>query len=448
MQKIQGTCFKISALYFKIYALYFSSFQITEKQTLTKRPEKPLFFASHAFKQYGELFFFVPFFFALRTSDDNETNLLTLQIIKQKLYKKNLRMKILITGASGFIGSFLVERALSAGMEVWAGVRKTSSRQYLTDPRIHFIDIDYCNEQTMRSTFERAKQDFGAWDVIIHAAGITKSRFKNMFFRVNYDGTRRMVSALRDSDTVPAQFIYISSLSVLGAIRENATTPHPAPNPFGADGSAGELRNVVYEPMKSGDMPVPNTAYGLSKAAAENYLHTIKDFPWVIFRPTGVYGPREKDYFLMAKSIKNHVDFSVGFKPQEITFIYVKDLVNAIFAAITRKVVHKTYLLSDGRTYESRAFSLLLQKEMGVRNVIHIKAPLWVLRSVCAVAEIVSNITNTTPTLNSDKYKIMKQRNWQCDIDEAVRELGYKAEYDLKRGVKETVEWYKENYWI
>ena len=121
---------------------------------------------------------------------------------------------------------------------------------------------------------------------------------------------------------------------------------------------------------------------------------------------------------------------------------------NAIFAAITRKVVHKTYLLSDGRTYESRAFSLLLQKEMGVRNVIHIKAPLWVLRSVCAVAEIVSNITNTTPTLNSDKYKIMKQRNWQCDIDEAVRELGYKAEYDLKRGVKETVEWYKENYWI
>ena len=357
-------------------------------------------------------------------------------------------MRILITGASGFIGSFLVERALSAGMEVWAGVRPTSSRQYLDDPRINFINIDYGNEQAMRTTFEQAKRDFGAWDVIIHAAGITKSRFKNMFFRVNYDGTRRMVSALRDSASVPSQFIYISSLSVLGAIRETPSAPHPASDPFSSDGGSGELAQVVYEPMTSGDMPVPNTAYGLSKAAAENYLHTMKDFPWVIFRPTGVYGPREKDYFLMAKSIKSHVDFSVGYKPQEITFVYVKDLVNAIFAAITRKVVHKTYMLSDGRTYESRAFSLLLQKAMGVRNVVHIKAPLWVLRAVCAVAETAANITNTTPTLNTDKYKIMKQRNWQCDISEAVKDLGYRAEYDLRRGVEETVAWYKDNNWI
>ena len=395
-----------------------------------------MFFASHAFKQYGELFFFVPFFFALRTSDDNETNLLTLQIIKQKLYKKNLRMKILITGASGFIGSFLVERALSAGMEVWAGVRKTSSRQYLTDSRIHFIDIDYSNEQTMRSTFERAKQDFGAWDVIIHAAGITKSRFKNMFFRVNYDGTRRMVSALRDSDTVPAQFIYISSLSVLGAIRENATTPHPAPNPFGADGSAGELRNVVYEPMKSGDMPVPNTAYGLSKAAAENYLHTIKDFPWAHIPPHRRLRSERERLFPHGKVHKESRGLLGGFQTAGNNIhIRQRSRERHFCSHNAQGGSQNIYFLSDGRTYESRAFSLLLQKEMGVRNVIHIKAPLWVLRSVCAVAEIVSNITNTTPTLNSDKYKIMKQRNWQCDIDGAVRELGYKAEYDLKRGV-------------
>ncbi len=357
-------------------------------------------------------------------------------------------MKILITGASGFIGSFLVERALSAGMEVWAGVRPSSSRRYLDDSRLHFINLDFNDEQSMQKAFCNARRDFGAWDVIVHAAGITKSRWRNMFFRVNYDGTRRLVSALRDADAVPHQFIYLSSLSVLGDIKETPVGPHPAPDPFGSKGSSGELQSVVYEPMTAGDMPVPNTAYGLSKAAAENYLHTIKDIPWVIFRPTGVYGPRERDYFLMAKSIKQHVDFSVGFKPQEITFIYVKDLVSAVFAAINKGVVHKTYMLSDGRTYESRAFSDFLQESMGVKRVFHIKAPIWLLRLVCAVEELISNATGNTPTLNLDKYKIMKQRNWQCDIIEAIEDLGFRAEYDLKRGVEETVDWYRKNNWI
>ena len=50
-------------------------------------------------------------------------------------------MKILITGASGFIGSYLVEEALNAGMEVWAAVRQSSSRQYLQDSRIRFFHL-------------------------------------------------------------------------------------------------------------------------------------------------------------------------------------------------------------------------------------------------------------------------------------------------------------------
>ena len=347
-------------------------------------------------------------------------------------------MNILVTGASGFIGSYIVEEGLRQGHQVWAGVRKSSSKAYLQDERIRFACLDLSSKARLAEQLYALKAEMGGcgWDVVVHAAGATKCLHAQDFYRTNYDGTVHLVEALREAGMIPARLAYLSSLSVFGAIREQPVRKPTQDNPW------------VYAPIVGTDSPEPNTEYGRSKWKAEQWLAEQKDVPYTILRPTGVYGPREKDYFLMAQSIKQHTDFSVGFKPQEITFIYVKDLVNAIFAAITRKVVHKTYLLSDGRTYESRAFSLLLQKEMGVRNVIHIKAPLWVLRSVCAVAEIVSNITNTTPTLNSDKYKIMKQRNWQCDIDEAVRELGYKAEYDLKRGVKETVEWYKENYWI
>lgn len=357
-------------------------------------------------------------------------------------------MKILITGASGFIGSFLAERALAEGMDVWAGVRATSSRQYLGDPRLHFTELDFSDGHALRDACEQAKREFGGWDVVVHAAGITKSLLKSAFFSVNYDGTRRLVNALREADIVPEQFIYLSSLSVLGAIKERRTARHAAPDPFGSDGSSGELREVVYEEMTAADMPVPATAYGLSKIAAETFLQTINEFPWLIFRPTGVYGPRERDYFLMAKSIASHVDFAVGFRPQEITFIYVKDLVSAVMAAIHRGVTHKIYMLSDGRTYSSRAFSRLLQEAMGVRRVVRITAPLWLLHAVCAAEETVGQLTAKAPTLNLDKYKILKQRNWQCDVRPAALDLAFRPEYDLRRGVEETVAWYKEHHWI
>ena len=67
-------------------------------------------------------------------------------------------------------------------------------------------------------------------------------------------------------------------------------------------------------PISERDTAMPNTAYGVSKLKSEHYLQSLNDFPTVIFRPTGVYGPRERDYFLMAKSIKQHIDFAPGFK--------------------------------------------------------------------------------------------------------------------------------------
>ena len=112
--------------------------------------------------------------------------------------------------------------------------------------------------------------------------------------------------------------VYLSSLSVFGAIREQPVRKPTAENPW------------VYAPILDTDTPQPNTEYGKSKWLAEQWLAEQKDVPYTILRPTGVYGPREKDYFLMAQSIKQHTDFSVGYKPQEITFVYVMDVVQAV----------------------------------------------------------------------------------------------------------------------
>ena len=339
-------------------------------------------------------------------------------------------MKILITGASGFIGSFLCEESLKRGMETWAGMRAHSSRRWLTDERLKFATLDMTDVERLKEQLSAYQQEVGRWDVIIHAGGATKCLKRKDFDFHNYICTKNFVEALQALEMMPSQFLYVSSLSVLGPIREQQN----------ADGS--------YNDMLSSDTPAPNTAYGESKVKSEAYLRGIEGV--TIFRPTGVYGPREKDYFMMAKSIKQHVDFAVGYKKQVITFVYVRDLVGAIFSAIGKADVAsgKTYLVSDGNNYDSRAFSDLIQKELGVKCVLHIKAPLWLLRVISAVAEGISKLTRQPSTLNGDKYRIMSQRNWQCDISPLKKDLGFVPEWPLERGVKECMEWYRVNKWL
>jgi len=332
---------------------------------------------------------------------------------------------ILVTGASGFIGSFITEEAVKRGFASWAGLRAGSSRKYLRDAGIHCIELDYAHPEVLRRQLREQREQYGAWTYIVHCAGVTKCADKSDFMRVNYQHTCHFVEALQELDMVPQVFVYLSSLSIFGPIHED-----------------------TYAPITEADTPQPNTAYGVSKLEAEHYLQGLKDFPYVILRPTGVYGPREKDYYLMAKSIKAHTDFSVGYKRQDITFVYVKDVVQAVYLAIEKRALRRSYFLSDGEVYESRTFSDYIIEELGNPWVLRIKSPLWVLRVVSVVAECWAKLWHTTSTLNTDKYKIMKQRNWRCDISPAEKELGYKPQYQLKRGVQETIAWYKKEGWL
>lgn len=330
-------------------------------------------------------------------------------------------MKILITGASGFIGSFIVEEALRRGFETWAAVRKSSSRAFLQDKRIHFIELDFSSETQMTEQLTGLQFDY-----IVHAAGVTKCLDKADFHRINTEGTQHLVRVLLALQMRIKRFVYISSLSIMGAIREQQP----------------------YTEILESDVAKPNTAYGKSKLEAEKWLATVKDLPYVILRPTGVYGPRERDYFMMAKSIQSHTDFAVGYKQQDITFVYVTDVVQAVFLALEKGQSGRKYFLSDGEVYQSSTFSNLIRKELGNPWWIRITAPIWVLRVVTFIGEYVGRLTGKVTALNNDKYNIMRQRNWRCDIEPARKELGYEPKVKLEEGVRRSIQWYKDNKWL
>ena len=171
-------------------------------------------------------------------------------------------MKILVTGASGFIGSYIVEEALRQGMETWAAVRPSSSRKYLQDERIHFINLNLSSKEELISQLDG--QEF---DYVVHAAGATKCLHAEDFYRVNTEGTKNLVGALIALKMPIKRFVFVSSLSIFGAIREEQP----------------------YQEITEHDTPHPNTAYGKSKWEAEKYLDSLGiQFPYIILRPTGV----------------------------------------------------------------------------------------------------------------------------------------------------------------
>ena len=336
-----------------------------------------------------------------------------------------MNKKILITGAGGFIGGFLVEEALKRGHETWAAVRKSTNREFLQDPRINFIELDFSDSDVLEKQLKEHIDEHGKWDYVVHNLGATKCTNYLEFERVNNGYMRTLVDSLEFLDATPSVFLLMSSLSVMG---------------MGDDKG--------YTPFGDGMVPNPNTRYGMSELKAEHFLTMKSGYPYTIFRCTGVYGPHEKDYFLMMKSIKQGFDFSVGFKKQMLTFIYVKDLARGVMDALERGPLRKAYYMSEDKGYTQKEFRAIVCKALGKKHVLPVVCPLWIVKIVCAILSWYGKMTLKPTTLNNDKYKILKQRNWLCDTTPAQRDFGFKAQYTLEQGVNEAIDWYKQAGWL
>ncbi|MBR2262693.1 MAG: NAD(P)-dependent oxidoreductase [Paludibacteraceae bacterium] len=335
-------------------------------------------------------------------------------------------MKILITGANGFIGSFVVEEAINRGFDTWAAMRSNSSKSNLAGLNPNFIDLPYGNIDELKKILLKQKDSFGKWDYVVHTMGLTKCKQKTDFDVVNFQYTQNLIKALIETEMVPDHFVYMSSLSAFG------------------DGDKITLKEIRLD-----DEPKPNTYYGMSKLKSERFIQSLDSdqFHYTILRPTGVYGPKEKDYFVMLQTLSNHLNPGIGYTPQYITFIYVKDLVKTIFLSIEKKAYGKAYFVADGDVWTSDEYAELCKKLLGVK-ALTLKIPECVAKLVCYTFDKIGGLFGVTPTLNIDKYNILVAKNWKCDIQPLKEELGFVADYPLEKGMIECIDWYKANKWL
>jgi UDP-glucose 4-epimerase len=328
-----------------------------------------------------------------------------------------MKERVLITGASGFIGYHLIEEALKHNLEVYAAIRKSSKTDHLKNFNIKYTYPDFTDVSSLKKELKENKYDY-----IIHAAGVTKARSQKEYNHINAGYTHSLALAALESGIKLKKFVLISSLAAVGPLIS--------------------LTGIITE----GTIPHPITAYGKSKLMAEQNLRAFSSLNSSILRPTGVYGPRDRDIFIFFKQVAKGFEPYIGQVEQKFSFLYVTDLakaaINTLFAD-----THKTYNLSDGNFYGRYELAATIKEVLKLKT-IKFHLPVNFVKLIARVSEKYSSLSNKAAVLNVEKVNELTAVNWWCDIENAKADLGFYPEYNLKAGVAETIKWYKTNNWL
>jgi nucleoside-diphosphate-sugar epimerase len=330
-----------------------------------------------------------------------------------------MKPRVLLTGATGFVGSHLVDSLLKNNFEVIAAVRHSSNTDSLQNKDITIAKVDFHDIALLQNLIETSKPQY-----VLHNAGLTKTLKKEDYYKANVDILSNIVNAIALANFKPLKLLFVSSLAAFG------------PLPFDSD---LKINNTT--------VPKPITTYGKSKLAAEAILKNQNQLDFIIVRPTAVYGPGEKDIFQMFELVSKNFEINFGTKEQKLTLIYVKDLVDVIIALMLSNIKNKSYFVTDGKHYSGATFLGQIKSTLN-KKTIKIKLPLLLLQTMAYFSEKYSNLTGNPAALNKEKVAELVAENWICDIEDLQKDINFKPKYNLKQGVEETTEWYKVNKWL
>ncbi|MCP1385861.1 NAD-dependent epimerase/dehydratase family protein [Runella salmonicolor] len=328
--------------------------------------------------------------------------------------------RVLITGASGFIGYHLIEAAQKEGLEVHAAVRRSSNVNHLRKFNPVFVYPALSDKEALKKLLKD-----GNYSYIIHAAGATRAKNTQAYNLINADYTRLLAEAALEADIPLKRFLFMSSLAALGP-----------------------LSYAEEQPITENTLPLPITSYGKSKLLAEKMLEELTALPLTTIRPTAVYGPREKDLFILFKTLNQGLDAYIGKEPQRLSFVYVKDLAEVTVAALLKgQNERQVYNISDGFAYDRYALADAFKETSG-KKPRRIHLPVGVLKLAANIMELGATFSSVAPVVNREKVKELTAPNWFCSIEAAKRDLQYQPHYNLNKGIAETWQWYKANDWI
>jgi nucleoside-diphosphate-sugar epimerase len=326
-------------------------------------------------------------------------------------------MQVLITGATGFIGSHLTEALHLKGYKLRVILRNTSNRRWIEHLPIEYIVGDLNDINFLNKAVEGV-------DYIYNLAGVTKARNEAEYFRSNHEATRNLLAATLLNNQGLKRFVQISSQTVSGPSKEGKPVDEETP-----------CR--------------PITTYGRSKLEAERECLKLTDkLPITIIRPPAVYGPRDKDIYEFFKTMNKGIHPMIGFSDTYISLIHVSDLVRGILlAGEHEKSVGGTFFISSERYYNWKEVGDITSKIMKKR-AIRIRVPVVCVYGISVIAEIAAFFSRKPALLNIEKAKDLVQRAWTCNIEKARKELGYREELTIEDGIRDTVKWYRENGWL
>ncbi len=326
-------------------------------------------------------------------------------------------MKVLLTGASGFVGSHILDALRARQLPAAVLLRPSSERKFLQH-HLPGLEIRTGSIQDPESLGPA----LAGITHVVHCAGCTKARRNSDFFEVNQVGTRNVVSAINSRKEAIQRLVHISSLAVTG----------PAPR---------------SKPAREDDPFKPISEYGKSKWAAEIEVREKCLVPFTILRPPAVYGPRDNGFFPMFQAIRRHI-LPRPSATQYLSLVFGPDLAQVVAKCVDHPAAAgKTYFAACEETVTARQMAEEIASRMGAWTVPWPLPPalLW---PVCLGEELISRATGRPMLLNLQKYAELRAPGWVCDPSRIKHEVGCECPTRLTQGVGSALDWYKENGWL